>query len=446
MLERSDYVIPYFNNHYRFDKPPFIYWCQTLSYRVFGENDFAARFPSAVAAALTAMILFAWGRRIRNERLAWWAALIFTLCLQTFMHAKAAVADMWLVCFMTAAYWAGYELLRDRLRGEDPTAASFVAPERRWWWIFYCSLVLAFLTKGPVGWLPLVTIAATKFFLPDLKLNRRFLFLTGILFTLSLVALWGIPALLRSNGEFFAVGIGKHVVSRSFIAMEGHGGGSLWAYLGMLPFYFVAIFFTFAPWSLKLPWLAQKLWRGRDPLDNYLLAGIIVVFLVFTLVKTKLPHYILPAFPLLALLLAKALVDLPGAQRFFRRATVSAIAVAFFIVVVSPIAGRYCPSRQLMRQAQADLTHEMEFGATEYREPSLVWYFRRYVDGWMTELNDEGVRPFMAKPGARFAIMRTESARKKFPALPPGWKSYRARGINSAKGAWVDLTLILKPS
>src|SRR5438046_3272487 len=52
MLERGDYVIPFFNNQYRFDKPPLTYWAQAASYAAFGENDFAARLPSTIAAAL----------------------------------------------------------------------------------------------------------------------------------------------------------------------------------------------------------------------------------------------------------------------------------------------------------------------------------------------------------------------------------------------------------
>ena len=115
MRERSDFVVPYFNNKYRFDKPPFIYWTQIASYRLFGENDFAARLPSGIAAALTALLLFGWGRRLGGERVGWWAAIIFSLCFQTFIHARAAVADMWLVFFVTAAFWAGYELIADWL-------------------------------------------------------------------------------------------------------------------------------------------------------------------------------------------------------------------------------------------------------------------------------------------------------------------------------------------
>src|SRR5947209_5963443 len=106
MRERRDYVIPYFNDQYRFDKPPLTYWAQACSYRLFGENDFAARFPTAIAAALTALVILAWGRRIADERTGLWAAIIFTVCLQSFIHGKAAVADMWLVLFVTSAHWA----------------------------------------------------------------------------------------------------------------------------------------------------------------------------------------------------------------------------------------------------------------------------------------------------------------------------------------------------
>src|SRR3954466_10385995 len=61
MIERNDYVVPYYNDRYRFDKPPLTYWAQVASFRVFGQNSFAARLPSAIAAALTAVVIFAWG-------------------------------------------------------------------------------------------------------------------------------------------------------------------------------------------------------------------------------------------------------------------------------------------------------------------------------------------------------------------------------------------------
>src|SRR5206468_6840877 len=112
--------------------------------------DFAARFPSAIAAALTALSIFAWGSRFGTAKLGWWSAIIFTLSLQTFLHAKAAVADMWLVLFVTLAHWAGYELIGDRL-SPSPDQTSNVKPQTSsWWWLFYLSLALGFLAKGPI--------------------------------------------------------------------------------------------------------------------------------------------------------------------------------------------------------------------------------------------------------------------------------------------------------
>lgn len=447
MLARRDYVIPYFNDRYRFDKPPLTYWFQTASYRLFGQNDFAARFPSALAAALTASLLFSWGKRIGSERTGWWAAVIFTVCLQTFIHAKAAVADMWLVFFVTTAHWAGYELLRDRLMSNPvPSSVFNSAPSPKWWWTFYFALAFAFLAKGPIGWTPLLTVAIARFYLADAKLNRRFLFFTGTVFMLALVAVWGVPALSRTNGDFLRIGIGRHVVARSVVAMEGHGGGSWLAYIAGLPFYFVAVFVTFFPWSFKLPWLVKTLRRQRDPLDNYLLSGAAIIFVIFTLVKTKLPHYTLPAFPLLALLLAKTLAQEKGSERFVRRAALVAGSLAMLAVLASPLAAKYFPTYQLMQQARPDLTREMEFGGVRYREPSLVWYFRKYVDGWFSEVDDNLVPAFMDKPGGRFVVMPTPLASQVYPATPPGWKRYQTRGFSPANFKWVDLTLLLKPN
>ncbi len=444
MRQRGDYVVPYFNDDYRFDKPPLTYWLQTLSYRVFGENDLAARFPSAVAAALVAVLLLAWGRRMENECVGWWAAIIFTLCLQTFAHAKAAVADMWLVLFVTAAHWAGHELLRDSL-GNRPPPAKFC--QQFWCWIFYVALALAFLAKGPIGWTPLLTIAVAQFFLRARNLRERFAFLRGCIVTLAIVAIWGVPALLRTNGEFFRVGIGHHVIGRSIATMEGHGAGSLGVYFLTLPFYFVAIFLSFFPWSIKLPWLTRKLSRARDATDNYLIAGAAVIFLIFTVVKTKLPHYTLPAFPLLALILARHWSRENRASGSFTRIAIAAgslwLAIALFVF---PFSARFFPAPQLFKASRDILRPEMQFGAVSYNEPSLVWYFRSRVNGFLdSALDAENVSPFLEKKGARFVILPTALATKLYPTLPPRWKSFSAHGINIAKGEPVDVTLILKP-
>ncbi|MEY2537957.1 MAG: hypothetical protein QOG67_1697 [Verrucomicrobiota bacterium] len=469
MRQRHDYIVPYFNDHYRFDKPPFTYWAQVASYRVFGDNDFGARFPSAVAAALTAALIFAWGSRLGGNSLGWWAVIVFTLSLQTFVHAKAAVADMWLVLFVTLAHWAGYELLMGRGR-ERPTSnpesfrdrpsagaqprkpigagspmpnEGLVAPNIIWWSIFYIALALAFLAKGPIGWVPLLTVGAARFFAGEPQLSGRFKFGRGILLMLVLVSLWGIPALIRTHGEFFSIGIGRHVIRRSFGTMEGHGASSFVAYLLLLPFYFVTLFASFFPWSIKLPSVCRKLWRERDAIDSYLLAGIAVVFVIFTLVKTKLPHYTLPAFPLLALLLTRSLVG--QTRTFLRYSAITATAVLGIVALaVPPLIAPLFPARQLFEQAQADLRPEMEFAAVEFSEPSLVWYFRSRVGNFMTVMDRNDVASFMNRSGPRFAILPTAAVPQVFPRLPSDWKVFSTQGFNVVKGKKADLTLILK--
>jgi 4-amino-4-deoxy-L-arabinose transferase-like glycosyltransferase len=444
MRERGDYVIPFFNDKYRFDKPAFIYWTQIASYSVFGENDFAARFPSAVAAALTALLLFAWGRRIAGERTGWWAAIIFTLCLQVFIHGKAAVADMWLVFFVTAAHWAGYELLADSL-GREPAS---VAPRRFKFWrmAFYVALGFGFLAKGPLGWLPLLTVISTKLFLRESSLTGRFWFVTGMLGALAIVSTWGIPALIRTNGEFFKVGIGRHVVERSFNVMEGHGANSWNTYLAAMPFYFLAVFISFFPWSIKLPGLTKRLWRRRDATDNYLVSGILIVFVIMSLVKTKLPHYTLPAFPLLSLLLARHLFEI-ASERFARRtamaAAVGSLAAAF---IIFPLVAPTFPSAQLYKLSRNDLLPEMDFANIDYAEPSVLWYFRKRCHGFFRGLFPDQLEQFMNVPGPRFAIVPTDMAEAFSAKIRPDWKTYRAKGFTIVKGRPTDLTLILKQS
>ncbi len=430
MLERGDYIVPYFNNQFRFDKPPFTYWCQVASFRVFGENDFAARLPTAIAAALIAVVLLEWGARIREERAGWWAAIVFTLALQTFVHGKAAVADMWLVLFFTLAHRSGWELLC-----QNPKPRIF-------WWIFYISLAFGFLAKGPVAWTPLLTVTLAKLFRPEKRLNAQFRFVPGLTLMLAIVCVWAVPALMRTHGDFFRVGIMHHVVGRSFSVMEGHGAPSPLMYLALLPFYFITIFGSFFPWSIKLPALWTQLRLKRDATDTFLITGTVIIFGIFTLVKTKLPHYTLPAFPLLALLLARRFDSL----RLSRKLVIStAIVYVVVTLLVTPTLRRFFPSYTLARESQGDLKPEMEFGAVDYNEPSLVWYFRDRIRGFMTTLRGKDAANYMAKPGARFVVLPSETAAVLFPNPERSWQRHRVTGFNIAKGQRVDLTLLLKP-
>ena len=438
MRERADFIVPYFNNQFRFDKPPLTYWFQVASYRVFGENDFAARFPTAIAAALVAVILLAWGQQLGDEKVGWWAAIIFSLSLQTFIHGKAAVADMWLVLFVTVAHWAAWELFK----ANTEHRTSNIEHRTVFWWTFYISLAFAFLAKGPIGWTPLLTVAIAHRFHRQKHFAAHFKFVRGLLLMLVLICLWGIPALVRTQGEFFRVGIGKHVVERSVATMEGHGASSVWMYLALLPFYFLTVFASFFPWSIKLPALWKKLRAQRDRTDQFLLAGALIIFGIFTVVQTKLPHYTLPAFPLLALLVARRFESLRFARALPIAATAVYLAIALFL---SPFLARFFPTYNLARDSRPNLKPEMEFGAVDFTEPSLVWYFRDKVGGFMTSLKHKDANEFMGRGGSRFIVLPTASVAEIFPNIDPSWRSYHTKGFNIPKGRGADLTMLLKP-
>jgi 4-amino-4-deoxy-L-arabinose transferase-like glycosyltransferase len=466
MIERGNYVVPYFNNQLRLDKPPLTYWAQVASYHVFGENDFAARLPSAIAAAATAVIIFIWGRRLGGEKLGWLAAVIFTLSLQTFVHAKAAVADMWLVLFVTIAHWSGYELIHRTANPQYSTAdseelnrRSNIKPEISIWWsIFYLSLAFGFLAKGPIAWTPLLTAGVVIVHTRDWSLLRCFKFVRGFLLSLVVVALWGIPALIQTHGEFFTVGIGRHVVTRSFTTLEGHGASSLGMYVLLLPFYFVTVFISFFPWSIKLPSVIRRLCGNTKPgpsgvpngtpIDRYLVSGTAVIFIIFTFVSTKLPHYTLPAFPLLALLVAQHWHEKAGDERrrsgFGRVAIATAVAWIAIALAVPPIVARFFPARQLFQVSRGLLQPNMQFAAVEFQEPSLVWYFRSRIRGFLTPLNKRRAANFMTAPASRFIILPTPLAKQLFTNPPESWRFVSITGFNIVKGRRVDLTLVLK--
>src|SRR5262249_1812655 len=155
----------------------------------------------------------------------------------------------------------------------------------------------------------------------------------------------------------------------------------------------------------------KRLWRERDPVDVYLILGAAIVFGLMTVVKTKLPHYTLIAFPLLSLLLARHLPAL-RASRFAIKAAVATAVISIGIsVFVYPFVARLFPSAELFKKSRNDLLPEMEFANVKYYEPSVVWYFRSRAHGFFRGVEPHLVQKFMAAPGPRFIIVPTELAK-----------------------------------
>jgi 4-amino-4-deoxy-L-arabinose transferase-like glycosyltransferase len=430
MLQSGDWIVPRFNDAPRYDKPPLIYWMHAGCYKILGVNEFASRLPAALCTAATAVVVLLWGTRMAGPATGLQAALMFALCVQCFVHGRAAVADPPMVFFSVVAAWAGWEWLAQRRQAGLALA-------------FWVSLALGFLAKGPIAWIPIGMLGWAvwkKRGSGESKPAPAF-WLGGFILMLALVCLWGIPALIQTRGDFAAVGLGNHVVKRSLVSMEGHGAKNLLGYLATLPFYFITVFPSFAPWAFWLPATVRFHWRRPTPESAYLLSGAVLTFAIFTLSRTKLPHYTLPAFPYLALLVALWWKENRSARLWRKTALTTAIVFLFVPLFAFPLAHSLSATESLMSELTPRLSPDTAVALVDYQEPSLIWSLRKKITGFPKIINAEGVAEWMAGPGKRTCILTADLAKQLGMQSP----RVEATGWNFAKGKRLTLVALEAP-
>jgi 4-amino-4-deoxy-L-arabinose transferase-like glycosyltransferase len=402
MIQRGDYVVPWFNGAWRLYKPALIYWCQIGSYRVLGINDFSARVPTVLFTVATALLLVQWGRKIADAKTGFLAGAMFLTCLHVAIVGRIATADMAMVFFFTLVAWSGWEVTRPQQ-----------SARWKWWWILYVALGLGFLAKGPEAWLPLVAMAlgrATRkdsFQLPFKETAA------GIVLSVAIVAAWGIPALVRTHGAFWSVGMNEQVYQRAVAVNNSHGFAGLLGFVLMLPYYFLTFFVSFFPWSTRVPASLRRWWqeRERDDVGWYLLTVAAIVFIVFSLVKTKLPHYTMPAFPCLTLWLALQLrSDATSFAWFQTRFVAMVILIPTIMLGVAIAAKNYTLTERLWAAVQPDVLPGTKVGCFGYVEPTLVWKFRSVVTN-IVVLGDENVaKNFLTNQPPFILVLPTRDA------------------------------------
>jgi 4-amino-4-deoxy-L-arabinose transferase-like glycosyltransferase len=292
MLESDNWTIPTFNFALRVDKPALLYWLQIACYKVFGINEFAARLPSALAALVALLASYELGRRMFNRTVGLLAGLVLAAAPAFCAAAHFANPDALLNAFTALAFlcfWHGYE------RG------------RRGWFVpgGVCT-GMAVLAKGPVGLvLPLGVVLL--FLLWSRQLGRLWdrRLSWGVAAFLLVVAPWYTWVGIDTKGEFLKGFLLTHNFSRFRAPMEGHQGPIVY-YLGVLPL-------GLLPWSAFLPpalgYAFKKFPAEQDGAAprRLLACWIGLYFLFFSLSGTKLPNYILPLYPAVAILLARYL-------------------------------------------------------------------------------------------------------------------------------------------
>lgn len=297
MMERGEWLIPYFNCDFRFDKPPLTYWLMRIGYLTAGINEAGARIHSVVAAIATALLLYWYGRSWFGARVGLLAGFVFLTMLQTLLHGRGAVADMPMIFCVTVCQFELYNLLR----AEGPWRRSFV--------LAYGAMALGFLAKGPIAVLvPVLSVVFYRILRGRRVQLRALRFLRGLILVAVLIGIWAIPALVATRGAFYQVGIGKHVIQRGLEAFNARK---------VIPAYYLpAAFFSLFPWIVFLPATLARIWQLWDDRRAWLLAWVLAPYVIFSFYATQLPHYVMPAFPAIALLVADTL---PGATKWQQR-------------------------------------------------------------------------------------------------------------------------------
>ncbi len=289
MIQTGDWLVPKYNGELLADKPVLSYWAMIVGARVFGINEVGMRFFSAVSGLACVLVLFAMGRRMYGPETGFLAGLILLSSLFFLVVCRSALMDAHLTLFVTCALWGFWEALRN--------------PDSSLLWMLLCggATGLAVLTKGPLGLLLVGTVGlfmlvSTRKF----SLVRKLHPIATLTIFLLVASSWYAVITWKTGWEFLLDFIIRENIDKLFRPTLGHGG-PVWYYLPVL-------LFAILPWSLFLPWAVRSMWKHGWEEKAFLLGWAVIPFVFFSLLGTKLPHYILPIFPALALIIARALV------------------------------------------------------------------------------------------------------------------------------------------
>lgn len=293
MLETGNYFQIRYQDVTRYQKPPGINWLQALSVKLFSSPESKAvwpyRLPSVISAWLSVLLTFAFAKRFIKASTAGIAACLLACTILLNVEAHMAVIDTSLlssVILMQGALWIIYDKTR-----QGKTV--------HWGWslLFFLSMSYGILLKGVtllVGFLTLITLSYSDRTMRYFKAIHLF---WGIALLALISAGWLIGVSQAEHTNYLMQMLHRDLLPKLAGGHESHGG-----YFGT---HLLLLLITFWPASLFLWPMAVRTWKNRrEPIEKFLLAWILPTWLFFEIMPTKLPQYILPVFPALAILTA----------------------------------------------------------------------------------------------------------------------------------------------
>ncbi|KYG19374.1 glycosyl transferase [Bradyrhizobium sp. AT1] len=498
MVESGEYVDIRFQEDVRYKKPVGIYWLQSAAVEVASAlklpkaelRIWVYRLPSLLGAIGAVLMTYWAALGFVTRRAAVLSALMMCASVLLGVEARLAKTDAMLLFCVTAAMGAMARAYLSWQRAEDETH-----PPWSWPAIFWTALAVGILIKGPLilmfAGLTIVTLAIVD---RDASWLWKLRPVWGLMWMLVLVLPWFVAIFWRAGDAFFADSVGGDMLSK-LGAQESHGAP---------PGLYLALFWiTFWPGAPLAAMAAPAVWRARrEPGAQFLLAWLIPSWIVFEAVLTKLPHYVLPLYPAIAILtvgaverrvlsrswlmrgsawwfaipaaasfiavvgavmltrqpafvawpfiaaslifglLAWWLYDNNHAERSLLNALVAALMLAVTVYgIVLPSLLPLFPSIEVARALRNVTCVGPKAAAAGYHEPSLV-----FLTGTQTLLTDgSGAADFLRQGSCRFALIEQRSERsfvQRAEAIGLRYKvGTRIDGYNFSQGRAISISI-----
>jgi len=402
MIETGDYVDIRYQDDVRYRKPVGIYWLQAavvntasaLGLANAGTSIWLYRMPSLFGAIGAVLLTYWCALAFVSRRGALLAALMMVSCAMLGAEARLAKTDAVLLFTIVAAMSALARVyLSSRATGEAQPSLSLLA-------IFWTALAGGILIKGPLI-LMVVGLAAATLIILD-RSARWLLALRpvpGLVWLFLLVLPWFIAIYSRVGSQFLVASVGEDMLAKVASPQESHGAP---------PGFYVLLFFvTFFPASILAGLAAPAVWAvRRQAAARFLLAWLVPSWIVFEAVITKLPHYVLPLYPAIAILTAGAVESRVLSQRPWLVRGVMWWFLAPVIISIIAIVAAIIISRDLVLMAWPFLAGAIVFGL-------FAWQL----------FDDDGAEHAFVRATAASVLMAIGIYAVVVPALTPAFPS-----------------------
>lgn len=292
MVKSGDWTTPRLNELKYFEKPPLQYWATAVAYEVFGEHQWTSRLWAGLTGFAGLLLVWFAGLRLYGREVAGYAAMLLGGSLLYSLIGHINTLDMGVTFFMTLGIFAMLIAQGEREVGS----------QRAWMLLAWAGLALAVLSKGLMG----LILPGTALFLycilqRDWSMFKKLYFLPGLTVFFLIVTPW-FYLVMKANPEFFE----RFFIYEHYTRFTTKDLGRYQPW-----YYFVPILLSGAlPWTVLMFDSMLGAWRSGKRVaqvfsaERFLLIWAVFIYLFFSVSGSKLPSYLLPMFPALALLMA----------------------------------------------------------------------------------------------------------------------------------------------